>query len=206
APARSSCAPRNRAGRPDSGCDVSSHDGAPRMGTSSSSSRPRGTTAPWDASSTAIRPPLSCHYREEIAMRYVRLGKTELEVSAVAFGTWAFGGDWGSFDEDESKAAIRHALDLGVTFFDTSQAYGFGVSERLLADALWERARRHDVTVATKGGLRMEGQTLLRDASARWLREGAESSLRNLRTDYVDLYQVHWPDLRTPPEETARVL
>jgi aryl-alcohol dehydrogenase-like predicted oxidoreductase len=139
-------------------------------------------------------------------MRYVRLGKTELEVSAVAFGTWAFGGDWGSFDEDESKAAIRHALDLGVTFFDTAQAYGFGVSERLLADALWERARRHDVTVTTKGGLRMEGQTLLRDASARWLREGAESSLRNLRTDYIDLYQVHWPDLRTPPEETARVL
>ena len=138
-------------------------------------------------------------------MRYVRLGKTDLEVSAIAFGTWAFGGDWGSFDEDESKAAIRHALDLGVTFFDTAQAYGFGVSERLLADALWERVRRDDVIVATKGGLRMEGKTLLRDASARWLRQGVESSLRNLRTDYIDLYQVHWPDPRTPPQETARV-
>src|SRR5437762_4574900 len=126
-------------------------------------------------------------------MRYVRLGKTELEVSAIAFGTWAFGGDWGSFDAHESRAAIHHALDLGVTFFDTAQAYGFGVSERLLADALWERARRDEVIVATKGGLRMEGQTLLRDASARWLRQGAESSLRNLRTDYIDLYQVHWP-------------
>src|SRR6266446_7875029 len=139
-------------------------------------------------------------------MRYVPLGKAELEVSAIAFGTWAFGGDWGSFDAHESKAAIHHALDLGVTFFDTAQAYGFGVSERLLADALWERARRDEVIVATKGGLRMEGQTLLRDASARWLRQGAESSLRNLRTDYIDLYQVHWPDPRTPPEETARVL
>src|SRR3989442_8764729 len=139
-------------------------------------------------------------------MRYVRLGKTELAVSAIAFGTWAFGGDWGSFDAHESKAAIQHALDLGVTFFDTAQAYGFGVSERLLADALWERVRRDEVIVATKGGLRMEGQTLLRDASARWLRQGAESSLRNLRTDYIDLYQVHWPDPRTPPEETARVL
>src|SRR3989454_7390047 len=139
-------------------------------------------------------------------MRYVRLGKTELAVSAIAFGTWAFGGDWGSFDAHESKAAIHHALDLGVTFFDTAQAYGFGVSERLLADALWERARRDEVIVATKGGLRMEGQTLLRDASGRWLRQGAESSLRNLRTDYIDLYQVHWPDPRTPPEETARVL
>ena len=139
-------------------------------------------------------------------MRYVRLGKTELEVSAIAFGTWAFGGDWGSFDAHECKAAIHHALDLGVTFFDTAQAYGFGVSERLLADALWERVRRDEVILATKGGLRMEGQTLLRDASGRWLRQGAESSLRNLRTDYIDLYQVHWPDPRTPPEETARVL
>jgi hypothetical protein len=139
-------------------------------------------------------------------MQYVRLGKTNLEVSAIAFGTWAFGGDWGSFDEDESKAAIRHALDLGVTFFDTAQAYGFGVSERLLADALRERARRDDMIVATKGGLRMEGKTLRRDASARWLRQGTEASLRNLRTDYIDLYQVHWPDPRTPPEETARVL
>jgi len=139
-------------------------------------------------------------------MRYVRLGKAGLELSAIAFGTWAFGGDWGSFDAHDSKAAIHHALDLGVTFFDTAQAYGFGVSERLLADALWERVRRDEVIVATKGGLRMEGQTLLRDASARWLRQGAESSLRNLRTDYIDLYQVHWPDPRTAPEETARVL
>src|SRR5438128_8520634 len=139
-------------------------------------------------------------------MRHVRLGKTELEVSAIAFGTWAFGGDWGSFDAHESKAAIHHALDLGVTFFDTAQAYGFGVSERLLANALWERVSRDDVIVATKGGLRMEGATLLRDASARWLREGVESSLRNLRTDYIDLYQVHWPDPKTPVEETGRVL
>jgi aryl-alcohol dehydrogenase-like predicted oxidoreductase len=139
-------------------------------------------------------------------MRYVRLGKTELEVSAIAFGTWAFGGDWGSFDAQQSKEAIHHALDLGVTFFDTAQAYGFGVSERLLADALWERARREDVIVATKGGLRMQGKALLRDASRQSIREGAESSLRNLRTDYIDLYQVHWPDPRTPAEETARVL
>jgi len=82
-------------------------------------------------------------------MRYVRLGKTDLEVSAIGFGTWAFGGDWGSFDAEESKEAIRHALDLGVTFFDTAQAYGFGVSERLLADSLWEHARRDEVIVAT---------------------------------------------------------
>src|SRR5919197_4061777 len=139
-------------------------------------------------------------------MRYVRLGKTNLEVSRVAFGTWAFGGEWGTFDAGEAKGAIHRAIDLGITLFDTAQAYGFGESERLLADALWERVSRDEVKVATKGGLRKQGSELLRDASARWLREGVESSLRALRTDHIDLYQVHWPDLRTPPEETAAAL
>ncbi len=89
---------------------------------------------------------------------------------------------------------------------DTAQGYGFGVSERLLGEALWERVRRDEVIVATKGGLRMEGDTLVRDSSASWLREGVESSLRNLGTDYIDLYQLHWPDPGTPFEETAGAL
>jgi aryl-alcohol dehydrogenase-like predicted oxidoreductase len=98
------------------------------------------------------------------------------------------------------------ALELGINFFDTAQGYGFGAAERLLGEALWERARREEVVMATKGGLRLEGDRLLRDASRRWLREGVESSLRNLGTDYIDLYQVHWPDLHTPAEETAGAL
>jgi aryl-alcohol dehydrogenase-like predicted oxidoreductase len=139
-------------------------------------------------------------------MQYVRLGRTDLQVSAIAFGTWSFGGDWGAFDADEAKTTVGRALDLGITFFDTAQAYGFGTSERLLADALWSRVKRDSVVVATKGGLRKEGNTLHRDASAGWLREGVEASLRNLRTDYIDLYQVHWPDPKTPADETGRVL
>jgi aryl-alcohol dehydrogenase-like predicted oxidoreductase len=139
-------------------------------------------------------------------MRYVRLGKTDLEVSAIAFGTWSFGGDWGGFDADEAKKTVGRALEGGITFFDTAQAYGFGASERLLADALWSRVERDRVVVATKGGLRKDGNTLHRDASARSLREGVEASLRDLRTDYIDLYQVHWPDPKTPAEETGRVL
>jgi len=139
-------------------------------------------------------------------MRYVRLGKTEMQVSVLALGTWAFGGDWGSFDEGEAKAAIHAALDRGVTLFDTAQGYGFGVSERLLASALWQRVKREQVIVATKGGLRQDGENLLRDLSAKWLRQGVESSLRNLETDYIDLYQLHWPDPKTPAEETAGVL
>jgi aryl-alcohol dehydrogenase-like predicted oxidoreductase len=139
-------------------------------------------------------------------MRTARLGKSELEVSTVALGTWAYGGEWGTFDQEEAKATIRRAVELGVTLFDTAQAYGFGVSERVLADALWSVVGRGEVVVATKGGLRMEGDQLLRDASATWLRAGVESSLRNLRTDYIDLYQVHWPDHHTPAEETAEAL
>jgi aryl-alcohol dehydrogenase-like predicted oxidoreductase len=139
-------------------------------------------------------------------MKYVRLGRTGPEVSAIAFGTWAFGGEWGAFDETGAKGAIHRALALGITLFDTAQAYGFGVSERLLGDALWERVRREDVIVATKGGLRKQGDELIRDESASWLRVGVESSLRNLRTDYIDLYQVHWPDPTTPAEETGAAL
>lgn len=139
-------------------------------------------------------------------MRSVRLGKTDLDVSPIAFGTWAFGGDWGAVDAAQAKQAIHRALDLGITLFDTAQGYGFGAAEALLADALWERVAREDVVVATKGGLRQDGDELLRDASARWLRAGVESSLRNLRTDYIDLYQIHWPDPHVPAEETAGAL
>ncbi|MGH3764757.1 MAG: aldo/keto reductase [Pseudonocardiaceae bacterium] len=139
-------------------------------------------------------------------MRKVRLGQTDLQVSAIAFGTWSFGGEWGAADLQESKDTIQHALELGINFFDTAQGYGFGVAEQLLGDALRERTSREDVIIATKGGLRRDGDRLVRDASREWLRKGVESSLDNLGTDYIDLYQVHWPDLHTPPEETAGAL
>jgi aryl-alcohol dehydrogenase-like predicted oxidoreductase len=138
-------------------------------------------------------------------MRHVRLGQTNLQVSEIACGTWSFGGDWGAADLQTGKDTIHRALELGINLFDTAQGYGFGASEQLLAQAL-KGTSREDVIIATKGGLRMEGDQLLRDAGRRWLREGVESSLRNLGTDYIDLYQVHWPDLHTPPEETATAL
>jgi aryl-alcohol dehydrogenase-like predicted oxidoreductase len=141
-------------------------------------------------------------------MEYTHLGKTALHVSKVSYGTWQFGGDWGSFDVREAQATIRHALELGITFFDTAQAYGFGVSERVLGEALQPelKSQRDKLILSTKGGLRMEGEKLLRDASAGWLRQGVEQSLRNLSVDYIDLYQVHWPDPNTPIEETASTL
>ena len=87
-------------------------------------------------------------------MRQVRLGQTDLQISAIAFGTWAFGGEWGAADLQDSKDAMHRALELGINLFDTAQGYGFGAAEQVLGDALRERTRREDVVVATKGGLR----------------------------------------------------
>lgn len=139
-------------------------------------------------------------------MKHVRLGRSDLQVSAVAFGTWAFGGEWGPVDVDMASATIDRALDHGITLFDTAQAYGFGQSERILADALWARVRRHEAVIATKGGLRRQGDGLVRDTSAAWLRQGVEESLRNLGTEYIDLYQLHWPDARTRAADTGAAL
>lgn len=141
-------------------------------------------------------------------MEFIELGQTDLHVSRIAFGTWSLGGDWGAVEADASTRAIRRGLDLGINFFDTAQAYGFGASESILGDALRDEIKglRHSVVLATKGGLRKDGGQLVRDASAAWLRQGLESSLRALGTDYIDLYQVHWPDPETPFEETALAL
>jgi aryl-alcohol dehydrogenase-like predicted oxidoreductase len=140
-------------------------------------------------------------------MRNITLGKSGLDVSRVAFGTWQLGGDWGHFDEDAAIAAIQHARELGVNLFDTAQAYGFGKSEKVLGKALRAELDRNrdQVIIATKGGIN-PGSDRPRDARREWLRSGVESSLRNLGVDYIDLYQVHWPDADTPAEETAGAL
>jgi aryl-alcohol dehydrogenase-like predicted oxidoreductase len=137
-------------------------------------------------------------------VKTIALGRTGLQVSRVAFGTWQLGGEWGAFDEREAVAAIRRARELGITVFDTAQAYGFGASERLLGTAL--RAEldrdRDSVVIATKGGIRPPE----RDASEAFLRQGVEESLRHLGVDTIDIYQVHWPDPDVPAAETAGAL
>src|SRR5215470_9532470 len=141
-------------------------------------------------------------------MQTVTLGASDLEVTPIAYGTWQFGGDWGPVDEQAAVAAISGARSAGINFFDTAQAYGFGRSERLLGRALAAdlRSARDSVVIATKGGLRMDGDRLVRDASPAWLRKGVEASLEALGTDYIDLYQVHWPDPARPIGETAAAL
>jgi len=141
-------------------------------------------------------------------MKYTSLGQTSIHVSRIAMGLWQAGGEWGAVDEAAETATIRRALDLGINFFDTAQAYGFGASERRLGAALSDEIRRgrDKIVIATKGGLRQTGDGLVRDASRAWLRQGIEDSLRSLGTDYVDLHQIHWPDHHTPFAETAGAL
>jgi aryl-alcohol dehydrogenase-like predicted oxidoreductase len=141
----------------------------------------------------------------EDTMNYTILGKSGLEVSRIAFGTWQLGGEWGPTDRAKAMGAIRRAADKGVTIFDTAQGYGFGQSEQLLAAAL-RGTVREDLVIATKGGLRPTDSGLVRDASPEWIRHGVEASLRALDTDYIDLYQIHWPDPATPFEDTAEAL
>jgi aryl-alcohol dehydrogenase-like predicted oxidoreductase len=138
----------------------------------------------------------------------VRLGMTGMQVFRIAFGTWQLGGEWGQFDEDEGIAAIRQARELGVNLFDTAQGYGFGASERVLGRALRHDLdhRRDEVVIATKGGLRMTDDGLVRDSSRAWLRSGLEASLAALGVDRVDLFQVHWPDPDVDFAETAAAL
>lgn len=122
-------------------------------------------------------------------------------------GTWQFSGDWGPVDRQEGIAALRRAVDLGFNFVDTADVYGFGVAEEMVRQALHAQIRRGEVIVATKGGLRWDGQgRVWRDSSPAYLRQAVDASLRRLGVETIDLYQVHWPDPEVPISETAGVL
>jgi aryl-alcohol dehydrogenase-like predicted oxidoreductase len=139
---------------------------------------------------------------ETTAIRDVRI-----PASRVGLGTWAMGGfQWGGSDDDESVRAIHAALDLGITLIDTAPAYGFGHSEEVVGRAIAERGARDRVVLATKVGLERRGDVLYRNSTRPQIFEEVEASLRRLRTDYIDLYQIHWPDPATPFDETARAL
>lgn len=137
-------------------------------------------------------------------MKLTQIQGTSLRVSPVAIGTWAIGGwMWGGTDEKESVATIRAAFEHGINLIDTAPVYGFGRSEEIVGKAIAESRLRSDLLIATKTGLQWEGGKVSRNASrARIVRE-VEDSLRRLRTDYIDIYQVHWPDPLITIEETA---
>lgn len=142
-------------------------------------------------------------------MEFAQLGSLDMQVSRVALGTWAIGGWlWGGTDVEDAVRTIHEALDMGITTIDTAPVYGFGLAEEILADALARRSvPRNKVIIATKAGMEWDEQeNVRRNSRPERIRQEIEDSLRRLNTDYIDLYQIHWPDPDTPIEETAAVL
>ncbi len=135
-------------------------------------------------------------------MQYRTLGRTGIKVSPYALGTLALGTYIGNADRDDSVRVIHKALDAGINFVDTADAYG--ESEVVLGQAL--KGRRDQVVLATKFSRPVDDDPNHRGASRRWIMTAVENSLRRLQTDYIDLYQVHRPDPATDIEETLSAL
>jgi len=151
-------------------------------------------------------------------MLYRKLGKSDLEVSAITFGAWAAGGwMWGSTDRNDAIEAIRASYDVGVTSIDTAPIYGQGTSEEIVGEAI-KGISRDKVQILTKFGMRWdlakgdlamhsknnsgEDIDVYKYAGKDSIIYECEQSLRRLGTDYIDLYQIHWPDFTTPIDET----
>jgi aryl-alcohol dehydrogenase-like predicted oxidoreductase len=137
-------------------------------------------------------------------MEFATIPGTSLKVSRVALGTWAIGGwMWGGTDGADSVATIRAAVDHGINLIDTAPVYGFGRSEEIVGTALATDGLRDRVLISSKVGLAWRDGKPYRDASRARIMQEVDDSLRRLRTDRIDIYQVHWPDPRVPVAETA---
>lgn len=150
------------------------------------------------------------------------LGKSTVKVSPIAFGAWAIGGwMWGGAEESEALRAIRASYDLGVTTIDTAPVYGFGKSEELVGRAM-QGIPRDQYQILTKYGLNWQNEQgeyffdsqfddgtpvkIYKHASRNKVLQECEDSLRRLKTDYIDLLQIHWPDATTPISETMEAV
>src|SRR5258705_6235751 len=140
----------------------------------------------------------------DLNMQLTGIPGTSLEVSRIGIGTWAIGGCmWGGSEEMESIETIRAAVDRGITVVDTAPVYGFGRSEEIVGKALAVSGLSSRAVIATKAGVDWRDGKVFRDASRERITREVEDSLARLRTDYIDIYQVHWPDPLVPMEETA---
>jgi aryl-alcohol dehydrogenase-like predicted oxidoreductase len=141
-------------------------------------------------------------------MEFTKLGTSGIRISKVCLGTWAIGGwMWGGTAEKESIETIRGAIDRGINFIDTAPVYGFGRSEEIVGKALSESGLRDRVVLATKVGLEWTAdEDVFRNSTRKRIFSEIEDSLRRLRTDYIDLYQIHWPDPLVPISETAEAM
>ncbi len=158
--------------------------------------------------------------KHKLKMEYRQFGKTEIQIPAVIFGGWAIGGwYWGGTDEETSIKAIQRAIDLGMNCIDTAPVYGFGLGEEIVGKAI--KGRRNEVIIATKCGLRWDEEEgefffdtyfngkryyVYRNNRKKSIIEECERSLKRLNTDYIDIYQIHWPDKTTPIDESLEAL
>ncbi len=143
-------------------------------------------------------------------MEYTRLGTTGLEVSRICLGCMSFGDrskgrEW-TLDLDESRPIVRAAWEAGINFYDTANVYAAGTSEEITGTLLWEFAKRDEVVLATKVNGEMRKGPNGRGQSRKAILSEIDNSLRRLKTDYVDLYQIHRYDHETPMEETLEAL
>ena len=143
-------------------------------------------------------------------MKYGPLGRSGLIVSRICLGgnSWGAKGrrGWGKFDEDEAPAYFRRALDVGITFFDTADAYNAGRSEEIMGATLMKMVKREDVVISTKVGIRMSPAQNDQGTGRKHLMSAIDQQLKRLQTDYIDVYQVHRLDPYTPIEETMYTL
>ena len=140
-------------------------------------------------------------------MEFSKIPETSIRMSRIGLGTWAIGGwMWGGTDEEESIKTIHTAVERGVKLIDTAPAYGFGRSEEIVGRAIADGRLRSRVVIATKVGLEWKDGKVFRNASRDRIKREVANSLRRLRTDYIDIYQVHWPDPLVSIEETAEAM
>ncbi len=141
-------------------------------------------------------------------MEFTQVSNLNFNISRVTLGTWAIGGwMWGGSDDQLAVDTVIEALQKGVTTIDTAPVYGFGKSEELVGEAVQEFGNRDEIQLATKFGLEWDDEgNIQRNTSRDRILKEVDDSLRRLQTDYIDIYQVHWPDLNTDFAETAETL
>jgi aryl-alcohol dehydrogenase-like predicted oxidoreductase len=140
-------------------------------------------------------------------METLQISSLKKPASRICLGTWAIGGwMWGGTEEQESIETILKAFELGINMIDTAPVYGFGKSEEIVGKALKQYGKRENIILATKVGLEWNDGNVSRNSSRQRIMQEIDDSLKRLQTDYIDLYQIHWPDISVPFEETAQTL
>ncbi|MBA3661808.1 MAG: aldo/keto reductase [Gammaproteobacteria bacterium] len=140
-------------------------------------------------------------------METMQINPLPIKASRIGLGTWAIGGFmWGGTDEAASIKTIIAALESGINLIDTAPVYGFGLAESIIGKAITQWGNRETIIIATKAGIDWEQGKITRNSTPAQIRKEIDASLVRLKTDYIDIYQIHWPDHTVPLEETAEAM